>query len=280
MRQYLLSAFADEYASDFDTQLSMLSDNNIQYIEPRFINGKNVSLLSSEEAHIVKTKLDDHGIRVSSIGSPLGKISLSDDFTAYLETAKRVFETANILDTSFVRIFSFYPHPETSIADSREEVLEKMNALVGLADKHQLTLCHENEAGIYGESPEACLDLLKAFNGKLGCVFDMGNFVLGGYKPFPDAYTLLQPDISYFHIKDALYEGAIVPPGCGNACIEEILKMHSNYSDKNVFVSLEPHLETFNGLNKIASCSFENPYKFNSKEEAFLTAIKCLKNML
>ena len=40
MRQYLLSAFADEYASDFDTQLSMLSDNNIQYIEPRFINGK------------------------------------------------------------------------------------------------------------------------------------------------------------------------------------------------------------------------------------------------
>ncbi|MBR4058275.1 MAG: sugar phosphate isomerase/epimerase [Lachnospiraceae bacterium] len=271
MAKIILSAFADEYDRDIDVQLQMLRDNGIGYLEPRFINEKNIADFSVTDAKMLKEKLGE--IKVSSLGSPLGKIKLSDDFEKHLETAKRVFETANILGTQNVRAFSFYLHEGRTRVECREEVLYKLGRMIELAKSYDIILCHENEAEIYGESPMDCLDLLKNFNGKFKCVFDMGNFVLGGYKPFPDAYDMLKDYIQYFHIKDALYEGAVVPPGCGNGSIGEILKHHMTVTGKDVLVTLEPHLQTFDGINMLIGKSFENPYKYETKEIAFLDAI-------
>ena len=98
-----------------------------------------------------------------------------------------------------------------------DEVVERLQKMVALAREYGVTLCHENEAKIYGESPEKCLELVEYFDGKLKCVFDMGNFVLGGYKPYPDAYKLLSPYVDYFHIKDVIFEtGELVPAGYGD----------------------------------------------------------------
>lgn len=280
MGKYLLSAFADEYSGNFDTQLAMLTQQGVSYIEPRFLDGKNISSLDSKEVAEIKKKLDACGIGVSSIGSPLGKIKLDEDFDAHMEMTKRTCETACALETKNIRMFSFYLREGLTREDCRAEVLEKLNAMLEMAESYGLTFCHENEAKIYGESPESCLDLLTAFNGRLACVFDMGNFVLGGYKPYPDAYILLKDYIRYFHIKDSLYRGAIVPPGCGEASIADILKDFAAASSKDVFVTLEPHLETFDGLNRLVGQSFENPYKFESAEVAFLTAMNKLKELI
>jgi len=279
MAEFILSAFADEYSSRFPVQLDALRSFGIGYIEPRFIDGKNVADLDTPEAEAVKKQLDDAGIRVSAIGSPLGKINLADDFDAHLEKARRVMETARILDTERIRVFSFYLREGLSRDDCRGEVLEKFGAMADLADSFGVTLCHENEAKIYGESPERCLDLMKTFGGKVRCVFDMGNFVLDGYRPYPDAYGLLADYISYFHIKDALSAGAIVPAGCGEASVREILHAHrKKYGD--VLLSAEPHLQTFDGLNRLVGKGFVNPYQFESKEAAFAEAVKCIKELL
>lgn len=280
MAKFIMSAFADEYSSALDVQLKMLKENGIGYIEPRFIDSKNISALDISEVSELKKKLDDAEIKVSSIGSPIGKISLADDFNKHLELARRTFETANVLETKNVRMFSFYLHKEKTATQCREEVIEKLGCLIDLADSFNVTLCHENEAEIYGESPNACLDLLKTFGGKLKCVFDMGNFVLGGYRPYPDAYELLYDYIEYFHIKDALYKGAIVPPGCGEASVKDILDSFIKTAEKDIIVTLEPHLEVFDGLNRLAVKTFENPYVFDSKEEAFLTAVRNLKEII
>lgn len=280
MKNIIVSAFADEYSSDFDTQLKMLADNGIKYIEPRFLYGKNVADLTKEEANDAAKKLSAFGIGVSSIGSPLGKINLVDDFSEHLEKAKRVFEVSNILGTKNIRMFSFYLREGESPDECRGEVIEKLGKMIDLAEGFGVTLCHENEAKIYGESPERCFDILEEFKGKLKAVFDMGNFVLDGYRPHPDAYEMLKEHIEYFHIKDALYKGAIVPPGLGEASIEEILAAHSEKSSKNFFITLEPHLETFDGLNALVGKTFENPYKFANKEEAFLMAIEKLKMLI
>ena len=280
MKNIIVSAFADEYSSNFDTQLNMLSENGIKYIEPRFLYGKNVADLSCAETKDAVKKLSDRGVGVSAIGSPLGKISLADDFVEHLEKTKRVCEIANIFGTSNIRIFSFYLHEGKSKDDCRSEVIEKLGMMIEVAESFGVTLCHENEANIYGESPERCLDIIKAFDGKLKAVFDMGNFVLDGYRPHPDAYELLKRHIEYFHIKDALYKGAIVPPGLGEASIKEILLAHSEFSCEKFFITLEPHLETFDGLNALVGKTFENPYKFDSKESAFLTAIQNMKKII
>ena len=152
--------------------------------------------------------------------------------------------------------------------------------MLGIAKKYGVTLCHENEARIYGESPEACREILDYFGGELKCVFDMGNFVLDYYKPYPDAFDLLKEYIEYFHIKDSLSAGAIVPPGCGEAQIPEVLKAYGEYSSKDFFISLEPHLQTFSGLHALVGKKFDNPYKYESTEASFADAANKIKAII
>lgn len=279
MGRCIMSAFADEYSRDFDTQIKALLENEIGYIEPRFVGAKGIADITADEAREVKRKLDAAGIKSASVGSPLGKIKLSDDFAGHLEICRRIYETANILDTKNVRMFSFYPAEGKNILDCREEVIDRLGQMIELADSFGLTLCHENEGAIYGESADACLDLVKAFGGKLRCVFDMGNFVYCKHDPM-DAYDKLNSYIEYFHIKDALYSHAIVPPGCGEARIADILNAHMKKYDNDVFVTLEPHLCIKDDVKALTGREINNPYEFENKQVAFNVAASKLKEIL
>ena len=279
MRSLKISAFADEYADSFEEQLTALNEFEIENIEIRFLNGKNISVLKRNEATEAKKKLDAFGINVSAIGSPIGKIQLDGDINDHLETAKHIFESANIFDTRYIRVFSFYAPNGKDIADMKSEVLYYLEKFVVLAREYGITLCHENEAKIYGDTPNRCKELLDHFSGELKCVFDMGNFVLEGAEPYT-AYELLKEDIAYFHIKDALSQGAIVPAGKGEAKIKEILSAHREYAKEDFFVSLEPHLQTFSGLNALVGRTFDNPYKYTDQKAAFTDAVIKLKELI
>lgn len=279
MSNIILSAFSDEYAKLFDEQLVGIKSFGIDNIELRFVDGKNISELTEREVKFVKEKLDASGVKVSAIGSPLGKIKLDGDISAHFDTAKRVFETANRVGAKYIRVFSFYAPDGKNIYDMKTEALDAMARLLTLAKEYGVILCHENEAKIYGDVPSRCKELADSFDGELKCVFDMGNFVLEGVDP-TSAYELLKPHIAYFHIKDALREGAIVPPGCGHAKIKEILDAHKKYAENDFFVSLEPHLQTFSGLNALVGRSFENPYKYPDEKSAFADAVMKFKELI
>ncbi len=275
-----LSAFADEYADRFEDQLSAVRHFNMDHLELRHVDGKNVSVLTEEEVKLAKAKLDFFGVGVSAIGSPLGKITLDGDMDAHLETARHIFQTANLLNTKFVRMFSFYAPEGKDITAMRGEVFSALEKLVLLAREYGVVLCHENEAKIYGDIPSRCLELLQHFGGELKCVFDMGNFVLEGVEPYSEAYPLLKDHIAYFHIKDALSAGAIVPPGKGEAKIGEILSAHRTYAENDFFVSLEPHLQLFSGLNALVGRTFENPYQYKDAKSAFADAVNKFRELL
>lgn len=279
MAKVILSAFSDEYSENLEEQCKALNGFGITYMEMRGVNGKNVSTLTKEEVAQAKRVLNDYGIKVSSIGSPLGKIKLDGDTVAHLETAKRVFDTVNELGTKNIRMFSFYLPDGKTREECRGHVFDEIEKLVKLSEEYGVTLCHENEALIYGESPEKCLEILEYFDGKLKCVLDMGNFVLDGYNPM-EAYKLLGKHIEYFHIKDALYAGAIVPAGKGEAQIKEILDDYKTNGKKDTFITLEPHLQTFGGLNTLVGKSFDNPYKYENQRTAFEDAVAKLKELL
>ncbi len=279
MSKVIISAFADEYSHDPVRQAEFLESRGVGYIEPRFVSGRNIADLAENEVKEYKSILLDHGVRASAIGSPLGKINLADDFDDHLERAKNCFNNACVMETTLIRMFSFYLRDGQTPTNARGEVIEKLGVLIDLADSYGLTLCHENEARIYGESPERCHDILSCFGGRLKAVYDMGNFVLDGHDPYPMAYEMIKPYIAYFHIKDSMRAGAIVPAGCGEAKIYDILAAHKASSDSDFFVSLEPHLETFAGLNKLVGKKFDNPYKFESAERAFSHALDCLEKI-
>ena len=279
MSKLILSAFSDEYTDGLKEQCQALNGFGIEFMEIRGVNGKNVSTLTKEEVAEAKKVLSDYGIKVSSIGSPLGKIKLDEDTHAHLETAKCVFETANELGASNIRMFSFYLPDGKTREECRGQVFDELEKLVQLSEEYGVNLCHENEALIYGESPEKCLEIVEHFSGRLKCVLDMGNFVLDGYNPV-NAYKLLEKHIEYFHIKDALYAGAIVPAGKGEAQIKAILDDYKVNGAKDTYITLEPHLQTFSGLNALVGKTFENPYKYNDQKEAFTDAVKKLKELL
>ena len=278
MGNFILSAFTDEYADSTAEQLEAAKSFGIGFIELRHLDGKNISVLSPNEIREAKKSLDHYGIKVSAIGSPLGKVKLDSDLDAPLETAKGIFEAANILETKYIRMFSFYAPDGKNIADMRDEVFSGLERLVTLARDYGVVLCHENEAGIYGDVPERCKELLNYFGKEMKCVFDMGNFVLEGVEPCL-AYEMLKDHIAYFHIKDALYEGAIVPAGKGEAKIKEILNAHKSYLKNDFFVSLEPHLQTFSGLNALVGRSFKNPYQYPDAKTAFTDAVTKFKEL-
>ncbi len=279
MGDIILSAFSDEYAVDFEEQLKGMQSLGIKYIELRLINGKSISVLKNDEVKAVKAMLDRYGIGVSAIGSPLGKIKLDEDIDAHMELARHVFEIATILGAKYVRMFSFYAPDGRDIHVMRDEVFCALGRMVEIAREYKITLCHENEAEIYGNTPEYCKEIIDHFGGEMKCVFDMGNFVLENVDPYPEAFELLKNDIAYLHIKDALFEGAVVPPGKGNAKIKEILTAHKSFAKTDFFVTLEPHLQTFSGLNALVGRSFENPYKYEDEKTAFTDALTKLKEL-
>lgn len=280
MRNLILSAFSDEYASDTAEQAQALREFGIEYTEVRHLDGKNISVLSENEILQAKSIFEQNGIRVSAIGSPIGKVVLEGSLAEHFAMAERVFSYANLLGAKYVRIFSFYAPEGKQIGKMRDEVFSAMSRLICLSKQYNVTLCHENEANIYGDIPEREHELLCHFKGELKCVFDMGNFVLEGVDPYPAAYELLRDYIAYFHIKDALFEGAIVPPGLGNAKISEILSTHQKTVGDDFFVCLEPHLETFSGLNSLVGKSFKNPYRYSDQKAAFIDAVKKFREIL
>ena len=279
MAQPILCAFADEYASSLTEQLEGLNRFGIRYLELRHADGKNVADMTPGDVAEVQRKLHDAGIKVNSIGSPLGKIALDGDLRAHMERTKRVCETAASLDARYVRMFSFYLPAGSTREECKEKVIDALGRMLDIAESYSVIMCHENEAKIWGESPGQCRELLDAFGGRLRAVCDMGNFVLGGYEPY-EAYELLGDDVAYFHIKDALARGAIVPAGMGEARIKEILSDYKTLAKNDFFISLEPHLETFAGLNSLTDVTFENPYKYADRKTAFEDAVAKINQVL
>lgn len=246
-----ISGFSDEIAEDIKTQFEVLKKLDIHYFEPRGIDGKNISELTDEETAGLKEKMEQCGIKVSSIGSPIGKVKLSDDWEKHFSLFRRVVRTAKILDARYIRVFSFYHEGGEWTKEEREEILKRLKRMIAYAEEENVVLLHENEKDIYGDTAARCLDLMK----ELSCeyfraVFDPANFVQCG-QDTKEAYELLSEYIDYMHIKDACKEdGRVVPSGEGDGNVEYILKQLFS-RDYQGYLSLEPHLGSFGGFTKL-----------------------------
>ncbi len=273
-----VSCFADEIDVSVDKQIALLQELGIGWIEFRSGDGKGVADYTEKEAEMLMSRLSANGIRISAVGSPIGKIDITQDFEPHFETYRHIVELAGILDTSFIRMFSFFM-PEGEEPDKfRDEVMRRTDRMVEYAAGRNVVLLHENEKGIYGDNAARCLDLMKLFYGDhFRCTFDFANFVQCGQDTL-EAYEMLRPYISYIHVKDALQEnGDVVPAGTGDGNVAEILNRldEEGYAG---FLSLEPHLADFAGLK-----SLEKEVKERGRtdgEEAFCTAYRALEKLL
>src|SRR6202142_668000 len=177
---FKLSGFADEISPRLDEQIAELKKLGLKHLELRSIEGKNISEFTDDEAYDFKKAFDANGLKVSAIGSPIGKIPSAEPPEPHLEKFKRILKMAEIFQTPFIRLFSFYI-PSGQHSRYRTEVLSRMAVLIEVA-KGGFKLQLENEEGLYAESPEHTLDLLATLNHpQLRLTFDFSNFALLGY---------------------------------------------------------------------------------------------------
>ena len=210
MKQFTLAAFADEAGSDVEVQIRALQENGIPCLEIRGVGDKNITALTMDEAKELKKRLDDAGISVWSIGSPLGKISVGDEFAPHLDTFKHTLELSRVLGAGNIRMFSFFC-PKGEAAYCRDIVFERLHQFCAAAQGSGITLCHENEKGIYGDTADRCLDILRNFPA-IKAVYDPANFLQCGEDTIR-AWELLEPYIAYMHVKDVREDGVVYRVG-------------------------------------------------------------------
>ena len=272
-----LCAFADEASSALSGQIAALKRNGISHLEIRGVNGKNIKELSRAEVLEVKSALDGADIFVWSIGSPIGKISLADDFHAHTEDFQRILEAADVLGAKRIRMFSFFPVKGMSEQTVRDSVCERIDTLLSLTPE-EITLCHENEKEIFGENTENCLFLHRTFP-RLRAVFDPANFVQCGVDTAA-VWKALCDYVDYLHIKDAVTDGTVVPAGMGIGNVSMIV---GDYLARGGdMMTLEPHLFDFTGLSALENGKSVklgiSAYKDN--DEAFDAAVAALKAII
>ncbi len=278
MANYKISGFSDEISSSVTEQFAALKRLGIEYFEPRGIDGKNISLLTEDEAYKLKETMDVCGIKASSIGSPIGKIKITDEFEPHFELFKNVVKIAKILGTRNIRMFSFFADGEWDSA-KRDEVIRRLRAFIDYAKQNDVILLHENEKDIYGDVKDRCVDLMEnLFCDNFKAVFDPANFVQCG-QDTRLCYDELKDYIEYMHIKDAnISDGKVVPAGIGDGNVKYITEslIKSGY---NGFFSMEPHLGSFEGL-----AALENDDKManlpKGGEGTFTLAYRYFKDIL
>jgi len=277
---YKIFAYADEASPMIDGQISAMQRNHLNGLEIRNVDDINISDISLDKAKEVKRKLDDAGLEVWAIGSPIGKINIAaDDFSKHIEKFKHTLEIADILSAKNMRIFSFYMPENADYSVYKEEVIERLGILTDIAG-NSIALCHENEKGIYGDTAERCLELFRAIP-ELKGVFDPANFVQCSQNTL-EAWELLKEHIKYLHIKDSRLDGTIVPAGQGDGNIKEIA---SRYIKRGgCYFTMEPHLMEFSGLNNLekegATSIIGGNKLYKNNDEAFDVACQTFKSLI
>ena len=85
MDKIILSGFADEISPSLDCQIQVLKNLRISHMEIRGVEKRGIDTYTTKEVKEIRQKLDDAGIAVSSLASPIGKISILDNFAPHLE---------------------------------------------------------------------------------------------------------------------------------------------------------------------------------------------------
>lgn len=245
---FTLSAFGDEVDDDLKAQLQTLRELRIGRLELRGAWGTNVLNLSDEQAAAVRSVCDEYGVKVSCLGSPIGKTPILAPIEEEAANLARLFEIGRTVGTRRIRIFSLFP-PDISTNVGYDAYVEQSAArlarLTEMAAKEDFLLLLENEKDIVTDTPERCQAVLRAVGSPHLCfAWDPANFVqVGVAGPLTRGWEMLKPYVDYVHVKDALLaDGSVKPAGEGDGQVKGLLIGLKDMGYRGV-LALEPHLQ-------------------------------------
>ncbi len=272
-----ISAFADEAAKPWRSQLRLLKDLGLNYLEIRFVGNKNVIDIPVDQHRGYRGDLDEIGVKVSAVGSPIGKVKLIGDdrllvpggpsegisFEQYLTEKGSAFQRALAIANAYgtdecppkIRAFSLYLGDDMKDTDEgvRSEVLRFHNMLGAEAKKAKVKVVSENERDLFGDKPENLLWLMwnmdKDAVEYVRIAHDSANYTASAVIAV-DAYDDTHQYVDHMHVKDSVGDrneaGELVVAvggerfvlgGQGDGGYGEIIEMR------------RPHIETCGGTD-------------------------------
>lgn len=265
-----LCGFSDEASDDLQGQIDALKRNGIYLMELRSVDKKNVADFSVNEAKNHKKLLDDNGVAVWSIGSPLGKVDVQVNFDEYIDKVKHVCELACTLGSDKIRMFSFF-----NAYGEKNKVFDYLSQMVEVGKTFGVGMYHENEKEIYGDTFKRVMEIQHNVNG-LKYVYDPANYLQVG-DDANQTIDAMHATTDYFHVKDVVQAtGELVPAGYGDGQIQRIVE---KITDDKV-LTLEPHLALFSAYGQIDNSEMKHKFRFDTNAEAFDFAVKSLKEIL
>ncbi|HEX7008335.1 MAG TPA: sugar phosphate isomerase/epimerase family protein [Phycisphaeraceae bacterium] len=239
---WILSALSDEAGAAPQEQVRALREAGIRYVDLRSIGEHNIASLPVDQARELQQMLQDAGVRVQMFASPIGKIDISEDFQADLDRLNHLGELASVFNCHSIRIFSYFNRAGRDKGQWQSQAIDRLTQLADRADRLGLTLYHENERHIFGETLARVQAIAEAFHGRdtFKFIFDFDNYVQAGEDPW-DNWLALRDRTDAIHLKDSTRQGVHVPAGQGDGRVREILSdaLKRNWRGP---LTLEPHL--------------------------------------
>ncbi len=218
----LLSGFADETSETklAGEQLAAMAALGLRRCTLRFVdmgNGvKNAMGLTKPEVKQLKKQLEEFGLEVATLGSPIGKVKLLDvedgtantytPFKKYLKgDVAKACDLSNALGTKLVRGFSFYHPKGTEPEEHLSQTIDQLGQIAEACADAGLLFGLEVEANLVGQTGELLKKIHKKVNHPaLVLIYDVGNLITQGYTPdecFAE-YEAMKPGLGWIHIKD------------------------------------------------------------------------------
>ena len=238
---WTLSGFVDEAGGSTTEQVAACIAGGLSHIDPRNVDGYNITELPLEQAAAVAKQYEAAGIRVNMYGSPIGKIDIADDLSIDLKKLEHLGRLKDIFGATDVRIFSFYNKAGVEKAKWQQESLDRLKRLRDQAGELGLVLYHENESEIFGDHPNDVALIAELRDGEtFKLIYDFANYIRTDASP-QDCWAMLKDKTDCFHLKDQKRDGQHVPMGAGDTDARAILRdaVASGWQGPCV---LEPHL--------------------------------------
>lgn len=255
---FKVGIFPDTLGQDFEKALDVIvNEFGLKQLELRTMWDKNLVNLSESEVKKVEKMVKDKKLSACGIGSPFLKCKLTeegkvDETDTFFAEAESYEEHLNILDhsielakrfnTNLVRCFGFWRQKLTP--ELWQEMIDKFNKAVKIAEKNNIVLVLENCPGLNistGKEAKRLFEEIKSPNLRL--LWDPDNSFNRKEIPYPDGYCLVKDYIGHVHVKDSVWDRKLnkaepAPVGEGEIDWEGQFKALLNYNYEGV-VSLE-----------------------------------------
>lgn len=259
-----LGIITDEITEDLAKALDFIVEYKLHGCELREMWGRNIMNLGAVDLRRARDLIQDHGLAVSDIGSPVFKWNLPamparaekrDTFNADFtekdadELLHKSFEIAATFGARKVRIFSYWRVAEPDKA--YPYVRDRLARAAELAGRNGILLVLENEHECnIGTGREAGKLLAEIDSPHLKLNWDPANAAMLGERPYPDGYEAVRVRFAHMHVKDVRKapDGKLVWAPVGGGFIDwrgqfKALQ-HDAYNDT---ISLETHYRRADG---------------------------------